>query len=240
MLARPPLSDLSYIAARPRAELIAAIRHRAARLDPSLRILAQDLLAADTTIDLVAVDASGRLVLVMVGNVDEDLALFTRALAQRAWVAPRVRDWLQLAPALGLRLDAPVKLSLLAPSFRPETLAAAGVLGAEVVELSTYRWVETSGSVGVLIEGLDAPRMGRHPGPVDPERGDTGHQNPAPRVSPAPSPIVTPHDPAEHAGARATPPGLLEPRRRTSAARFRTGLSEEDLNLTVQETREFE
>jgi hypothetical protein len=204
-----PLPDVRYTPARPRAELIAAIRDGSASLDPSLRILAENILGAGSQIDLVAADAEGRVVLVMLGEEGEDRDLFTRALAQRAWVAPRVRDWIQLAPSLGLRPDSSVTASILCPSYSPETVVAADAVGAQILQLSTYRWVQSGAATHVLIE-------------------------PSPRAQGADQPVTrrvsgtsTGHSTAAEDGAG---PG----------APFRTGLTEEDLNLTPQEVRDFD
>ena len=92
-----PESDLRYVAALPRPELRNALR-RAQAFDPPLRILAEDVLGADSSIDFVAVDPDGRVILVLIGEDGEDRELLTRAIAQRAWVRPRIRDeiWLKL------------------------------------------------------------------------------------------------------------------------------------------------
>lgn len=217
LLLADSMSDPTYTT-RPRTELLDAIRHRSSGRQAPLRILAEDVLGAGSTIDLVAVDTSGRLVLLLVCEAGEDLELFTRGLAQRAWVAPRVRDWLQLAPALGVRADGPVRLSLLAPSFREETLAAAEALGPQIVELSTYRWIQNGSAAGVLIEPISpaqtggASRLAPHPAAEDPFEQTREPQS----ASGAPAPAAS------------------------SGSQFRTGLTEEDLNLTDQESREFE
>jgi hypothetical protein len=81
-------------------------------------------LGANARIDFVAVEPPGRVVLILVGEDGEDLELIGRALAQRAWVEPRLRDWIQLGPNLGLMPNAGVRAILLCPAFRAETLAA--------------------------------------------------------------------------------------------------------------------
>lgn len=147
---------LRYVASLPRAQLRAALR-RSAAFDPPLRILAEDVLGADASIDFVGVDPDGRVVLVLIGEDGEDRELLTRALAQRAWVRPRIRDWLQLAPNLGLRPDAPVVASLLCSSFCPDTLAAAGDLGAQTLWLSSLRCVQNGSEASLLLERLSPP-----------------------------------------------------------------------------------
>jgi hypothetical protein len=173
-----------------------SLRNRIGDLDPSLRVFAEDLLGETSTIDLLAVDRTGGLVVVLIGDEGSDLELVARALALCAWVRPRIRDWLQLAPDLGLSPDAGARALICCPSFQAETITAAGSLGPAVLELVRYRWVRNSGSEGVLLERLAAPGGARVP---DPDDGRV--------AEPAP---------------------------------FRTGLSDEDLNLSDEERSEFE
>ena len=153
-----PDSDLHYVSALPRPALRNALR-RAQAFDPPLRILAEDILGADAAIDFIGVDPGGRVVLVLIGEDGEDRELLTQALAQRAWVRPRIRDWLQLAPNLELSASAPVVVSLLCSSFSGDTLAAAADLGPEVLDLSTLRCVQNGSEATVLLERLP-PRGG--------------------------------------------------------------------------------
>lgn len=147
-----------------RPELRRRVQRNLAALDPSLRVLAEDVLGLATAIDLVSVDGEGRVVLVLIDHENEDLALLTRALAQRDWLAPRLRDWLKLAPDLGVRPDAPVRAVLLAESFQPETRAAARGLGDDVVQLATYRCVQGDPRPAVLLESLSTRHTaGREP-----------------------------------------------------------------------------
>jgi hypothetical protein len=147
------LPDLALTAPPPRADLLRQLRSRIDAIAPGVRWVAQGLLGADSRVDFVGVEASGRVVLVIVGTAEEDLALVARSLAQRAWVEARLRDWLQLAPGLGLRPEAGVRVWLLAPRFGGESLAAARAAGG--IALATYRCVR-NGSVGsdTLVEAL--------------------------------------------------------------------------------------
>ncbi len=146
------MPDLSFITPPPRPELLRELRHTLLDAQPELRIVAQGLLGAQTPIDFVGIEASGRLVLVLVADDDRDLELLARGLAQRAWVEPRVSDWLQLAPDLGVRPRAGIRLLLLAPRFRPETADAAQALASEARELWGYRRLRHGSGIAVLIE----------------------------------------------------------------------------------------
>jgi hypothetical protein len=154
-----PEGRLRYATPR-REELREALREPHA-FDPPLRILAEDVLGADSKIDFVAVDRDARIVLVLLAEGPDDSTLLTRGLAQRAWVAPRVRDWLQLGADLQVSASAPVCARLLAPGFSPETRAAAEAVGPEAVELWACRGVHDGNHLSVLLEPLTpAPTAG--------------------------------------------------------------------------------
>ena len=149
-----PDSPLRYTSL-PRDELRRAVAQPHS-FDPPLRVLAENVLGADSAIDLVTVDTRGRIVLVLIGDRD-DSNLLTRGLAQRAWVQPRLRDWLQLGANLQVSASAPVVARLLAPGFSPETRAAAEAVGPDVVELWACRSVRNGAALGVLLEPLSSP-----------------------------------------------------------------------------------
>ena len=157
-------------AALPRDAIRAVLRGPHA-FDPPLRVLAEDVLGADSTIDLVTVDPAGRIVLVLVADDEQGAALLTRGLAQRAWVIPRLRDWLQLGPGLEISGTAPVVVRLLCPSFSPETRAAAETLSG-AIELFVCRPVRNGSETGVLLEPL-------LPGPAKPIDGRPTSEPPA-------------------------------------------------------------
>lgn len=147
----------------PRAQLLEQLCAGLDRLDPTLRLLARGVLGADAPIDLVAVDAAGRSVLILVGGPGEDLELVARGLAQRAWLEPRLADWLQLAPNLGLRPEARARLVLLCPEFGPSARSAARAADPEHLSLATFRCLRNGGEALVLIEPLGAAAA-RSPG----------------------------------------------------------------------------
>lgn len=169
------MPDLRLIAPPPRDELVVQLRGRLGHAVPGLRVLAERLLGADSTIDFVALDPTGRVVLILVGDRDEDLELIARGLAQRAWVSARLRDWTQLAPNLGLEPDAGVRVVLACPAFGIEASAALRALGSGVMSAVTYRCVQAGVGFEVLLE---------HPFAMDPE--------------PAGEPLSTTRPPATH------------------------------------------
>ncbi len=162
------MPELTLVATPARAELRAGIRARLGELGLSLRIVAEDILGADRAIDLVGLDPEGGLVLVLAAEAGGDLELIGRALAQRAWVEARRRDWIQLAPRLGMSADAPVRLLLLAPDFGPAALAAAQALGSAIVDLVTYQCIRNGGAPQVLLRRVGglAPGAWRRSSPT--------------------------------------------------------------------------
>jgi hypothetical protein len=171
------MPELALCPAPPRAELVRQLRARAGELWPALRVIAEDVLGADATIDWVALEPGGRVVAVLVGESGQDLELVARALAQRAWLGPRIRDWLQLAPRVGLRPEAGVRALLVCPAFRGEAIAAARSLGPDVLTLASYRCVRDRSGVSVLLEPMERAPEGAGveplPGPA-PEPFRTG------------------------------------------------------------------
>ena len=126
-------------------------------------------------IDLLAVGSKGEVVLLLLALEGEnDAALLTRCLAQRAWAAPRLRDWAQLAPELELAADAPIRVILLAPDFSSETLAAAASLRPGVVQLVRHVSLRVGGQPGLLFEPVGSDTnspLPRPPGTRERQRG---------------------------------------------------------------------
>jgi hypothetical protein len=187
------LADLNFTAPPSRPQLIEHLRPRLGEIIPSIHLIAESLLGADSLIDFVGVEPSGRVVVILIGAEGEDLELIGRGLAQRAWVEPRIRDWIQLAPNLGARPGAGVRVVLLCASFHAETEAAATALGANTFHLARYRCLRNSSSLEIVLEPLS-------------------------RATPLPPSRSAPTD---------LPP-------------FRTGLTEDDLNLTDSERDDLE
>lgn len=149
------MPELSFTSSPPRTELLRQLRLRLPEALPGLRLVAEGILGADSRIDFVGVDAEGRVALVLVGEREHGLVLLGRGIAQRAWVVDRLRDWLQLAPALGIRPEAGISLVLMAPGFDRETEAAARSLGKAAPQLAVYRCVRNGAGVEALLEPRD-------------------------------------------------------------------------------------
>ena len=163
------LADLTLAEPPRRPQLVEGLRTRLCEVVPGLRLIAEGVLGADSSIDFVGVEPTGRVVLILVGEEGDDLELIARAVAQRAWVEPRIRDWIQLAPTLGVRPGAGVRTVLLCPSFRHETEAAAAALGDQIVSLVRYRCLLNGGNLEILIEPITR-EVALGPTPPRPDR----------------------------------------------------------------------
>ena len=160
------MAELQLLGSLPRAELRERVRARIAEFGGALRIIAEDLLGADAAIDWIAVDDEGQVVVVLLGHAGRELELIATGVAQRAWVRSRLKDWLMLAPNLGLRPQAKVRLLLIGTAFEGTARHAAAALG-DGLELWSYRGVRNSAGVDVLLErvwGGPAPQPSIPPG----------------------------------------------------------------------------
>ena len=145
-----------------------ALRDRLTELEPGLEVLAEGVLGESSEIDLLARDARGAVVVVLMGASGEDLALLARGLAQAEWARRRVRDWLQLAPEIGLSTEAEARALLLCPGFQPETLLAAASLPPGRVELVQTRFESQADRLGPRLERIPVALGGpRRPGGAD-------------------------------------------------------------------------
>ena len=113
-----------------------ALRGALLRLTPPLETIAEDVLGVVSRIDLVARDPDGAVSVVLVAQAGEDLPRLAEGLAQRAWLAPRLPDWNQLAPPLALAAERGVRVLLVAPRFDDRARAAAEALGPDQVRLA--------------------------------------------------------------------------------------------------------
>jgi len=113
-----------------------ALRGALLRLTPPLEAIAEDVLGLVSRIDLVARDPDGAVTLILVAGAGADLARLGEGIAQGVWLAPRLADWDQLAPHLGLAAERGVRVLLVAPHFDERTRAAADALGPDLVRLA--------------------------------------------------------------------------------------------------------
>lgn len=120
---------------RPQRDRL-ALRGALLRLTPPLETIVEDVLGVVSRIDLVTRDPDGAVTVVLVAQAGADLARLAEGIAQRAWLAPRLADWNQLAPHLALAADRGARLLLVAPRFDDRTRAAVEALGPDGVRLA--------------------------------------------------------------------------------------------------------
>ncbi|MCG8589846.1 MAG: hypothetical protein MJE66_11195 [Proteobacteria bacterium] len=141
------------------------VRERLPELVPGFRVLAEDLLGDGGRIEWVAADARGGVVLVLLGDAGECAEAMVRALAQAAWVAPRIQDWVKLAPGLDLQPDVPVRSVVVCPSFAALTIAAATALGPDRLQLIACRPQRPAANGNLAFEPVPATDAARPPLP---------------------------------------------------------------------------
>jgi hypothetical protein len=137
-----------------------ALRHALGSGAERLRFVAEDVLGAETRIDWVCVGLEGETLLVLQAEPGHDLELVARGLAQRAWVEARLADWVQLAPALGLRPETGVGALLLCPAFGAEARAAAASVPGSRIRLATCHFEHQGAELRAWIAPIEpaAPR----------------------------------------------------------------------------------
>ena len=151
-----------------------ALRGALLRLTPPLEVLAEEVLGLVSRIDLVARDPDGAVTLVLVAGAGADLARLGEGIAQRVWLAPRLADWNQLAPHLGLAAERGVRLLLVAPHFDERTRAAADALGPDLVRLAERL---PRGDLDVELHLLEAQGGDSNPVLLAPARRDGGFRS---------------------------------------------------------------
>jgi hypothetical protein len=153
-----------------------------------LQIVVREIQGLEGSIDAVACDAAGTPVVVGIADPDRELEQLSHLLAQRAWLTPRIRDWLQLNPQLPLRDGRPPRLLLLGMELAPATVAAAGEIAG--TGLARVRMLETAAG---LVVGLD-PVSGPPSSPPEPAGAPASEPAEPPEAvaSPAPDPRAAP------------------------------------------------
>jgi hypothetical protein len=151
-----------------------ALRGALLRLTPPLEAIAEEVLGLVSRIDLVARDPDGVVTLVLVANAGADLARLGEGIAQRVWLAPRLADWNQLAPHLGLAAERGARLLLVAPRFDERTRVAADALGADLVRLAQRL---PRGDLDVELHLLEAAGSEPSPALASPALRETGFRS---------------------------------------------------------------
>lgn len=212
------MAELEWEGRPERPSLRRAIRHRLRRFDPTIRVIAEGFLAEASSIDLLAVGGEGEIISIRIGRGGDDVALLTQSLADLTWLRPRLADFLKLAPGLGLEPSAEPRAMLFCPEFARETRAAVENLPARSIELATYHCLRQQGQLSVLLETTSAsPRQ-----TGEPQRTDRSLNAPlAHPFTPPPRPTTPSQQPAD----------------RLDSSNFRTGLTDADLHIEVEEEK---
>jgi hypothetical protein len=123
-----------------RRALREALRERLSALGTPLRLLAEGLRGEEEgLIDWVAVEPQGRAVVGLLEFGEAEPGLLSEGLAQRAWVAGRLSDWLKLAPGLGVRPELRPRLLLVAARFPRKFRIAVREADPGGIWLARYR-----------------------------------------------------------------------------------------------------
>jgi hypothetical protein len=215
------MSGLLRVAAPPRSRVLAGLAGLLASLPDPLFPLVEQVTGLEGEIDLVARNGRGRAVAVCVADPGEDLSALAGLLAQCDWLRPRLRDWLKLNPALGVRPELGAGGLLLAPAFEARTVAVARLVGEDDVALGRLSAFEWEGALQLAVEplALGARRGSAVPAPATQELPPPSPGNPlAPRGENG--------DGRSHLALAEVGPGVA-----ARGSRFRTGLADDELGL---------
>lgn len=147
-----------------RTERTRLLRRELERLEPGLRVIAEDVLAQSSRIDVIGADGRRRVVAAIVAEGDAVDRALTLALAHRSWLIDHVPDWPKLAPDLPIDATAGVRTLLVAPEFDPELVAAVAALPTGWIELVRLVEIARGGQVhGELVRHPVLRRNGADP-----------------------------------------------------------------------------
>ena len=152
-----------------REELAALVEANLPALEGGLSVLERRFPACQVPVDMVAVDARERLVLVILGS-GSNPAMLLQGLEAYAWCRENGALLGRLLP--GARIDpaAPPRLFLLAPRFSDSLRRIARYLGEVAPVLVECRCLEVNGERGVCFEPVEGNvEAAAPPEPVPPE-----------------------------------------------------------------------
>ncbi|MBI3030230.1 MAG: hypothetical protein HYY64_12025 [Candidatus Rokubacteria bacterium] len=160
------------LALTDREELAALVEANLSALEGGLSVLERRFPAGQVPVDLVAVDARERLVLVILGS-GSNPAMLLQSLEAYAWCRENGALLGRLLP--GVRIDpaAPPRLFLLAPRFSDSLRRTARYLGPLSPVLVECRCLEVNGERGICFEPVEGDvEAAAPPEPVPPAPGD--------------------------------------------------------------------
>lgn len=145
---------LLHAAHASRERITAALRQLAGELEPGLRILDESLPCDPCgAIDLLAVDGTGRLMVVDLETVTGD-ELLIRGLGHVDWMIGNVPILRRMFRGHSINFSLPPRLCLLAPAFSPRMRYAARQAASPEIEWVRYHVVQAPGSAGIFLERL--------------------------------------------------------------------------------------
>lgn len=216
------MSRLRLVPLPARARIQAALSGLLAELPEPLHLVVEQIGGERGEIDAVARDSRGRAVAVRVAAPGEDLSSLAELLAQCEWLAPRLRDWLKLSPALGVAPELGVGGLLLSGQFDPRTLAAARRAGPDLA-LARVNAFEWEGALQLALEPVAS-------GPTRPADPTRPAEDALAALPPLPPPAATPPGRARDASARLALSDV-GPELAALESRFRTSLRDDELGL---------
>jgi len=157
------------LALTDREELAALVEANLPALEGGLSILERRFPAGQVPVDLVAVDARERLVLLILGS-GSNPAMLLQSLEAYAWCRENGALLGRLLPGASIDPAAPPRLFLLAPRFSDSLRRTARYLGPLSPVLVECRCLEVNGERGICFEPVEGDvEAAAPPEPVPPE-----------------------------------------------------------------------
>jgi len=157
------------LALMDREELTALVEANLPALEGGLSVLERRFPAGQVPVDLVAVDARERLVLLILGS-GSNPAMLLQGLEAYAWCRENGALLGRLLPGARIDPSAPPRLFLLAPRFSDSLRRTARYLGPLSPVLVECRCLEVNGELGICFEPVEGEvEAAAPPEPVPPE-----------------------------------------------------------------------
>lgn len=154
-----------------RHELASLVEEHLSALEPGLSLLERGFPAGETLVAFFALDARGRLVLVVLGS-GSDTAMLVQAVEAYAWCSGNGALLARLFPSA--KDQAPPRVLLLAPRFSDHVRQAARHFGPLSPTLVECRPVEVNGARGICFEAVEGKLLLEGGEPRDWKPSDAG------------------------------------------------------------------
>jgi len=163
-------------------------------MEPGLKILASNLNLGRTSIEIAALDAQDRPVLIVLGLTADD-AMLVRALEAYAWCLEYPESVRRLVPA-SVRPGWPPRIVFVAERLLEAFVRKMRLLSFSAVDCFEFRYVEANGTAGFYLDRVDwaadATTSARPETPVVEERRVEPREEP--RVAPREEPTIALRD----------------------------------------------